>query len=313
MELVSVSDLQVAFPTDRGLVKAVNRVDLSLQKGDVFGLLGESGSGKTVLGSAIMRLLPDNIRLSGSITYDGKDIMALSKKELRNMRGKELGMILQNPSSALNPSLTIGSQIAEVFMQHNRLNKKQAYQKTVELLEKVQILHAEQRIKEYPHQFSGGMKERVIIAMGIASNPNFIIADEPTKGLDMIVKQSIVELLKKIASDKTMLMITHDLEVAQEISTHIGIMYCGELVEVASTQLFFEEQLHPYTKGFFSSMPSRGLKPILGQSPSLIDVPQGCRFCDRCAYSTEKCKTEHPTMVNLENGRKVRCFLYAEG
>lgn len=310
MKLLTISNLYVDFPTEDGLVKAVNGVDLSITEDEVLGLIGESGCGKSVLGLSIMRLLQEDVIFKGDIFYREKNLYSIKNEEMRKFRGKEIGMILQNPGSSLNPGLTVGSQIAESFMLHQNMKGSLAIEMAKELLGRVKIKEPSKRVKEYPHQYSGGMKERAIIAMGIASEPRFIIADEPTKGLDVTVKRNIVKLLKEISEKKTMLIITHDLGVAEEICDRIAVMYAGELVEIAPSISIFGNQLHPYTQGFFNSLPSRGLKSIKGNSPSLIDLPNGCRFHPRCTHCTDRCKKEHPPMVE-KNNRLVRCFLYA--
>jgi len=310
LSLLTISDLYVNFPTEDGLVKAVNGVDLSIAESEIVGLIGESGCGKTILGLSIMRLLQNEVKIKGDILYRGKNLYSIEIEDMRKLRGKEIGMILQNPGSSLNPVLTVGFQIAESFMLHKNVKYNHAIEMAKELLKRVQIKEPGERVKDYPHQYSGGMKERAVIAMGIASEPYFIIADEPTKGLDITVKRNIVKLLKEISEKKTMLIITHDLGVAGEVCDRIAVMYAGELVEIAPVTAMFERQLHPYTRGFFNSLPARGLKPIKGSSPSLIDLPGGCRFHPRCDHCLEQCKTEHPPMLEKEE-RLVRCFLYA--
>lgn len=310
MDFLTISSLYVDFPTDDGLVRAVNGVDLTITEDEVLGLIGESGCGKSVLGLSIMRLLQDDVVFKGDILYRGKNLYSIEKENMRKLRGKEIGMILQNPGSSLNPVLTVGSQIAESFMLHKKVKSSLAIEMAKELLGRVKIKEPSKRVKEYPHQYSGGMKERAIIAMGIASEPRFIIADEPTKGLDVTVKRNIVKLLKEISEKKTMLIITHDLGVAEELCDRIAVMYAGELIEIAPVTSIFESQLHPYTQGFFNSLPARGLKPVKGNSPSLIDPPDGCRFHPRCTHCTDRCRKEHPPMVEKDS-RLVRCFLYA--
>ena len=310
MNVLTISSLYVDFPTDDGLVRAVNGVDLSITEDEVLGLIGESGCGKSVLGLSIMRLLQEDVIFKGDILYRGKNLYSIEKEDMRKLRGKEIGMILQNPGSSLNPGLTVGSQIAEPFMLHKHVKGSLAIAMAEKLLGRVKIKEPHKRAKEYPHQYSGGMKERAVIAMGIASEPRFIIADEPTKGLDVTVKRNIVKLLKEISEKKTMLIITHDLGVAEGLCDRIAVMYAGELVEIAPVISIFERQLHPYTQGFFNSLPARGLKPIKGNSPSLIDLPDGCRFHPRCTHCTDICKKEHPPMVEKDS-RLVRCFLYA--
>lgn len=298
------------FPTDDGLVRAVNGVDLSIKVNEVLGLIGESGCGKSVLGLSVMRLLQEDVILKGEILYCGKNLYSIEKDATRKLRGKEIGVILQNHGSSLNPGLTVGSQIAEPIMLHKKVKGSLAIEMAEKLLGLVKIKEPRKRAKDYPHQYSGGMKERAVIAMGIASEPRFIIADEPTKGLDITIKRKIVRLLRDISEKKTMLIITHDLDVAEKVCNRVAVMYAGELVEIAPAALIFKNPLHPYTRGFFNSLPARGLKPIKGSSPSLIDPPKGCRFHPRCSYCSDRCETEHPLMLE-KNGRAVRCFLYA--
>ena len=310
MNLLTISSLYVDFPTDDGLVRAVNGVDLSIKVNEVLGLIGESGCGKSVLGLSVMRLLQEDVILKGEILYCGKNLYSIEKDAMRKLRGKEIGVILQNPGSSLNPGLTVGSQIAEPIMLHKKVKGSLAIEMAEKLLGLVKIKEPRKRAKDYPHQYSGGMKERAVIAMGIASEPRFIIADEPTKGLDITVKRKIVKLLRDISEKKTMLIITHDLDVAEKVCNRVAVMYAGELVEIAPAASIFKNPLHPYTRGFFNSLPARGLKPIKGSSPSLIDPPKGCRFHPRCSYCSDRCKTEHPLMLE-KNGRAMRCFLYA--
>ena len=310
MSLLTITHLKVHFPTQDGVVKAVNTVDLEMANGERLGLIGETGCGKTVLGMSIIRLLQPSTKIEGKIVYKSKDILKLSEEEMRKTRGKEIAMILQNPTTSLNPVLKVGDQIAEAIQLHQGLNKKEAKEKAIEMLEAVRIPSPEKRANEYPHEFSGGMKERAMIAMALACNPSLIIADEPTKGLDVTIKMQIIKLMKEVTKRKSMLFITHDLGVAAEICDNIAVMYAGELVEYAKTEDIFKNPLHPYTQGFLNSLPNRGLKPIRGMSPSLIDLPSGCRFHPRCDSAKEICKTEHPEMVEKENGHHVRCFLY---
>ena len=310
MSLLKITHLEVHFPTQDGVVKAVNTIDLEIANDEKLGLIGETGCGKTVLGMSIIRLLQLATKVEGKIVYKSKDILKLSEEEMRKTRGKEIAMILQNPTTSLNPVLKVGDQIAEAIRLHQGLDKRAAKEKAVEMLEAVKIPSPEKRANEYPHQFSGGMKERAIIAMGLACDPSLIIADEPTKGLDVTIKMQIIKLMKEVTKRKSMLFITHDLGVAAEICDNIAVMYAGELVEYAKTEDIFKNPMHPYTQGFLNSLPRMGLKPIRGMSPSLIDFPSGCRFHPRCDYAKEICKTEHPEMVEKENGHRVRCFLY---
>ena len=310
MTLLSITHLKTWFPTRDGLVKAVNTVDLEMKETERFGLIGETGSGKTILGMTIMRLLQPDTRIKGEIVYKGRDLLKLSEEEMRKIRGKEIAMILQNPTTSVNPVLKVGNQIAEAIRLHQGVDKRAAKEKVVEMLVAVKIPSPEKRANEYPHEFSGGMRERVMIAMALACNPTLIIADEPTTGLDITIKMQIVRLMKEVTKQRAMLFITHDLDAAAEICDNIAVMYAGELVEYAKTEAIFKNPRHPYTQGFLNSLPNRGLKPIRGMSPSLIDIPTGCRFHPRCDCAEESCKINHPEMVELGNGHFVRCLQY---
>jgi len=309
MAMLEIIDLRSHFPSPDGPVRAVNAVDLKIGENERLGLIGETGCGKTVLGMSIIRLLPPSARVEGRMIYKGQDLLDLTDEEMRRLRGKEIAMILQNPTTSLNPVLKVGEQIAEVIQLHHRCNRRDAKARAVKMLKAALIPEAERRADQYPHQLSGGMKERVMIAMGLASRPSFIIADEPTKGLDRRTKAEIVNLIRDMTSGKSMLMITHDLAAAGEICDRIAVMYGGELLEEASTEAILNDPQHPYTQGFIRSLPSRGLHPIPGTSPSLIDPPSGCRFHPRCPYAMEICKREHPQMVPLNRGHSSRCYL----
>ena len=308
MSLLEIMDLKTHFPTPNGLVKAVDTIDMRISEKETFGLIGETGCGKSVLGHSIMRLIQSGIVMKGKIIYKGKNLLEISEAEMRNIRGEEIATILQNPTTSLNPVIKVGEQIAEAIRLHQRLNRKDAKQKAIEMLDAVRIPSPSQRSDEYPHEFSGGMKQRVMIAMGLACDPALVIADEPTKGLDVTIKIQIVELMKEITAHKAMLLITHDLGVAAEMCDRIALMYAGELVEYASAIEMFENPLHPYTRGFLDSLPGRGLVPIPGISPSLIDYPNGCRFHPRCRNVMEICRQKHPDMTEIKDGHFVRCF-----
>ena len=311
MNLLKIKALRVYFPTDDGIVKAVDGVDLNIKREEILGLIGETGCGKTVLGMSIMRLIQSTTLTDGEIIYKDRDLLSLSDDEMRKIRGGEIAMILQNPMTSLNPVIRVGEQIAETIRLHQGLDKKAARKRVIEMLRDVRIPDPEKSVDSYPHQLSGGMQERVMIAMALASDPELIIADEPTKGLDVTVKREIIRLMKEVTAKRSMLFITHDLGAAAEICDNIAVMYAGELLEHASVDSIFSEPLHPYSEGLLNSLPERGLKPIRGISPSLIDTPQGCRFHPRCDYAMEICREKHPEMVKLEDGRAVRCFLYA--
>lgn len=309
--MLEIINLRTHFPSPDGLVKAVDAVDLRIDSRERLGLIGETGCGKTVLGMSIIRLLQPSTRIQGRIIYKGKDLLGLVEEEMRLLRGKEIAMILQNPTTSLNPVLKVGDQIAEVIRLHKGFDKKDAKARAVEMLAAAMIPEAEKRADQYPHELSGGMKERVMIAMGLASQPSFVIADEPTKGLDARTKAEIIRLIRDMTSERSMLMITHDLTAAGEICDRIAVMYAGELLEEASAKTILNDPNHPYTQGFLHSLPSRGLKPISGSSPSLIDPPHGCRFHPRCPWTRDICRREHPQMMKLDKGHSSRCFLCA--
>ena len=312
MTFLNIQNLNVHFHTEDGAVRAVNGVDLDIEEGEKLGLIGETGCGKTVLGMAILRLLSENTTIKGRILYKGKDLLTMSDKEIRKIRGKEIAMIFQNPLSSMNPVLTVGRQIAEPVELHQHLKKQDAMQKVIEMLKSVKIPSPHERAKEYPHEFSGGMRQRAMIAMGLICMPSLIIADEPTTGLDVTIQGQIVELMSEMLRDSgtSMLLITHDLAVAAELCDYIAMMYPGEIVEYASIRDLFKDPKHPYTRGFLDSLPGRGLKPIAGLSPSLIDLPAGCKFHPRCSLATERCRKERPELIEVGKKHYVRCFLY---
>jgi|WetSurMetagenome_2_1015567.scaffolds.fasta_scaffold00506_9 peptide/nickel transport system ATP-binding protein len=307
--MLDIISLRAHFPTQDGLVKAVDEVSLQIGKNERVGLIGETGCGKTVLGMSIIRLLLPTTRITGRIIYQGRDLLSLSEEEMRHLRGGEIAMIFQNPTTSLNPVLKIGDQIAEVIRLHRGLDKEEAKAEAVQMLDAAMIPEPLKRADQYPHELSGGMKERVMIAMGLAGQPFFVIADEPTKGLDALTKAEIIKLIRDMTADRSMLMITHDLNAAGEACNRIAVMYAGELLEVAPAQTILSDPGHPYTQGFVSSLPSLGLHPIPGSSPSLIDPPKGCRFHPRCPRAKDICKREHPPMISLGKDACVRCFL----
>ncbi|MCD6146375.1 MAG: ABC transporter ATP-binding protein [Methanosarcinales archaeon] len=308
MTLLEISDLKTHFPTQSGIVRAVDTIDLSIRERETFGLIGETGCGKTVLGLTLMRLLHPTTTVEGTIRYREKNLLTISEAEMRLIRGEEIAMILQNPTTSLNPVMRVGEQIAEAIRLHQGLRRRAAKEKAVEMLDSVRIPAASRRANEYPHEFSGGMKQRAMIAMGLACDPALIIADEPTKGLDVTIKAQITELIKETTKEKAMLLITHDLGVARALCDRIALMYAGELVECATAEEIFENPLHPYTRGFLGSLPGNGLVPIPGMSPSLIDLPDGCRFHPRCSHAMAVCRKKHPELIEVEAGHFVRCF-----
>jgi len=308
MNLLEITDLKTYFPTQDGIVRAVDTIDLSIRERETLGLIGETGCGKTVLGLTILRLLHPTTTVEGTIIYRGSNLLKITEAEMRRIRGEEIAMILQNPTTSLNPVMRVGEQIAEAIRLHQGLSRKDAKEKAIEILDSVRIPSPSGRVNEYPHEFSGGMKQRVMIAIGLACDPALIIADEPTKGLDVTIKSQIVTLLEEVTEDTAMLLITHDLGVARALCDRIALMYAGELVEYATTREIFENPLHPYTRGFLGSLPSNGLVPIPGMSPSLINLPDGCRFHPRCDHAKAICQKKHPELIEVEAGHFVRCF-----
>jgi len=310
MTFLQINHLQVYFESVDGMVKAADGVDLKLEPGETLALVGETGSGKTVLGLALTRLLPKTAVVSGDIWYRGQNLFALSETEMRKIRGREIAMILQNPLSSLNPALTIGEQIVEAIREHQRLKKKEAWKKAEEILELTGI--PAKRARNYAHEFSGGMRQRVMIAIGLACEPSLLIADEPTKGLDVTIQAQIVELVhavtKGVSPPRSMLLITHDLGVAAELADRLAVMYAGKIVEAGRTGEVFRKPRHPYTRGLLDSHPSNGLKAIGGSSPSLINLPPGCSFHPRCKKACDRCKNEYPPMKKIGEDCEVRCF-----
>ena len=312
MTLLGIRNLKVYFYSEDGVVRAVNDVDLDIGEGETLGIIGETGCGKTILGLSILRLLSENTKVEGRILYRGEDLLKLSDNEMRKIRGKEIAMIFQNPLSSMNPVLTIGTQVAEPVELHQHLKDRNTKEKVIEMLKSVRIPSPSKRVNEYPHEFSGGMRQRAMIAMGLICMPSLIIADEPTTGLDVTIQAQIVELMKDVLKDSgtSMLLITHDLGVAAELCDYMAVMYPGEIVEYAGVRDMFKNPKHPYTRGFLDSLPGRGLKPIPGMSPSLINIPEGCKFHPRCSYATGRCKKERPQMKKVGEKHFVRCFLY---
>lgn len=309
MRLLELVDLTVSFPTVDGLVRAVDHVCLKIDEGERLGLIGETGCGKTVLGMSVIRLVHPSARVGGRVLYRGIDLLGLSAQDMRRLRGKEIALIPQNPTTSLNPVLRVGDQIAEVIQLHHGMSRPEAWKLAVNMLREMRISDPERRAHQYPHELSGGMRERVLITMALACNPSFIIADEPTKGLDSKTKLQILDLMRTVTSGRSMLMITHDLSVARSICDSIAVMYAGELLEWGPSDDIMSDPLHPYTQGLINSLPSHGLKAIPGTSPSLINLPSGCRFHPRCPLATTICKNVHPDMIDLDKRRAVRCIL----
>lgn len=321
MSLLEVKDLKTYFYTDAGVGKAVDGVTFSLDKGKVLGIVGESGCGKSVTSLSIMRLVdPATGRYEGgSIEFNGQDILKLPEKEMRKLRGNRISMIFQEPMTSLNPVFTIGYQIEESLILHKGMDKKAARQRAVELLELVGIPEAGKRVEEYPHQLSGGMRQRVMIAMALAGDPELLIADEPTTALDVTIQAQILELLKSLQKKLGMsiIIITHDLGVIAEMADEVAVMYAGDIVEKAKTRELFDNPLHPYTVGLMNSIPDVDdevdrLRTLEGLVPSLYDMPAGCRFAPRCQFACPECEKSRIGLTQLEGGRQVRCRRYEQ-
>jgi peptide/nickel transport system ATP-binding protein len=310
MTLLDISGLRVCFKNPGGNIHALDSVDLTLVEGDSCALVGESGSGKTVLGMAVMRLLPVNAIVEGSVRFRGSDLARFDDTGIRHIRGGEIGMIPQNSALALNPVMTIGRQIAESLILHRKISPEEAEDTVIPLLNRMGIPDPAVSLKRYPHEFSGGMRERVLIAMVLACDPPLIIADEPTSGLDILVRQQTLGLLKEQSRDKTLLLITHDLGSAYFLCERIAVMYAGEIVESGPTKEVLAIPMHPYTQGLLASLPSTGFHPIPGISPSPGNLPEGCRFCARCPSATSQCRMEHPSLKTVDGIRLVRCLRY---
>ena len=311
--LLSVEDLSISFIYDKKSLKTVDRVSFQVDREDFFAIVGESGSGKTLTALSIMRLLPPNAAFSGKIVFKGKDIFLKSDEDLRKMRGRDISMVFQEPMTSLNPVFTVGLQIAEVLLTHLDISKKEALDRTVELLRSVKIPSPELRIKEYPHQMSGGMRQRIMIAMAIACNPSLIIADEPTTALDVTIQAQILELIGglKKTNEMSILLITHDLGIVAEWARRVEVMYAGRIVEKASVKDIFLNPRHPYTRGLLESLPKRKgekLIPVPGQVPRLNELPEGCKFAPRCRYVIPACREKEPDLIPVSDDHFSRCI-----
>jgi len=315
--VLDVSDLRTTFATPEGEVKAVNGVNFAINRGETLGVVGESGSGKSQIFMSIMGLLARNGRATGSVKFHGQEILNLPVEKLNQVRGAKMSMIFQDPMTSLNPYLSVRKQMTEVLVQHKGLTEAQAAQQAVDLLDRVQIPSAKQRLNLYPHEFSGGMRQRVMIAMALLCGPELLIADEPTTALDVTVQAQILELLVELQRDVGMAiaLITHDLGVIARAADRVMVMYAGNIVEAGSVRNLFKDPQHPYTEGLLESMPrlneseATRLQTIGGQPPNLQNLPSGCAFRDRCRYAFERCVTERPLLTEFAPGRSKACHL----
>ncbi len=319
--LVQIRDLRTYFDIEGATAKAVDGVSFDIFKGEVLGLVGESGSGKSVTSLSIMKLIPQppGFIAGGEIWYKGRDLLKLSYEEMYKVRGYEIAMIFQEPMTSLNPVYTIGMQLMETVLAHESVSEEEARDRAIEMLRAVGIPDPEKRLKDYPHQFSGGMRQRVMIAMALICNPALLIADEPTTALDVTIQAQILDLmleLKEKRKEAAILLITHDLAVVAETCDRVVVMYGGKVQEIAEIQELFTNPLHPYTQGLLESIPlperqerKARLKAIPGNVPSILELPQGCKFCTRCQVKIDICDTVEPELVEVRPGHYVRCHL----
>ncbi len=319
--LLKIRNLNTYFFTDEGVAKAVDGVDLELEEGGTLGVVGESGCGKSVTALSIMRLVPDppGRIVNGEIFFSGNNLLTLSEAEMRKIRGRSISMIFQEPMTSLNPVFQIGDQISEVLRLHEGLSRKEAWNRSIEMLKLVGIPSPERRVMEYPHQLSGGMRQRAMIAMALACSPKLMIADEPTTALDVTIQAQILELINRLQKEKGMsvILITHNLGVIAETARKVAVMYAGRIVEYTEVRPLFARPKHPYTQGLLQSIPrldehhgrKQRLEAIPGLVPSLLDLPPGCKFSNRCKYVFDRCE-EEPQLIEGDRGHFVRCWLH---
>ena len=317
MPLLEVKNLHTYFKTKKGIVKAVNDVSYSLEPGKTIGIVGESGSGKSVSAMSILQLLDANGYIeSGEVLFEGRDLTKLSLNEMYQIRGNAISVIFQEPMTSLNPVFTVDRQLSEPFIIHQGTTRKEAHELALKMLADVQIPNPEAVIRQYPHQLSGGMRQRVMIAMALACRPRILIADEPTTALDVTIQAQILRLMNELQQEKgtSIIFITHDLGVINEMADDVAVMYCGQVVEKASARTIFSDckMSHPYTEGLMFSIPRLDSKdkiePIPGVVPHPLALPKGCKFAPRCKYCTRKCMEEEPRLVDVGNGQQIRCF-----
>jgi oligopeptide/dipeptide ABC transporter ATP-binding protein len=314
--LLEVRDLTTTIKLRRGVIRPVDGVSFTVKHGEIMGLVGESGSGKSMTALSIMRLLPPAAQVpTGTVRFNGVDLLRLNQSQMRELRGKEISMVFQEPMTALDPAFTIGSQLTETILAHEAVDHRAAHKRAVEMLDRVGIVKAASRLNDYPHQFSGGMRQRVMLAMALLLEPKLLLADEPTTALDVTIQAQILKLIARLQAemDMSVILITHNLGVVAEIADRVAVMYAGEIDEAAPVRRMFENPLHPYTQGLLLSMPDlkgrlKTLHVIGGRVPELSALPKGCRFHPRCPNRIERCIESHPTLESVESGHELRCY-----
>lgn len=318
--ILEVNNLQTSFSTDGGEVKAVDGVSFKVPKGQTIGIVGESGSGKSITSLSILRLLASNGKVKdGEILFKGNNLLDYSEKEMRGIRGNAISMIFQEPMTSLNPVYTVGQQISETIVIHKKVSKREAMLQSIEILKLVGIPSPEKRVKQYPYELSGGMRQRVMIAMALACNPEILVADEPTTALDVTIQAQILELMKDLQNrlGMSIILITHDLGVVAETCEYVAVMYAGQVVEYSDVRSLFKNPRHPYTLGLLNSLPRHDIDqekliPIKGTVPSPYEMPIGCRFAPRCPIATERCQTKMPELTNIHDKSQIRCWMYTD-
>ena len=305
MSRLEVKDLSVGFETRLGTVQAVNNVTFKIERGEIFGLIGESGSGKSVIGMSILRLLPKNAHVLGNALFEGSDLLAMSEEEMQRFRGEQIAFIPQNPTASLNPLMKNGQQVSEIF-ERKGYGRQEAWDLALKVMQRLLIREPALSAARYPHQLSGGMRQRLVAGISLSLEPRLVIADEPTKGLDSLTRRSTIEFFRQLKGkqDRSMLLITHDLELAYEICDRLAVLYAGEIVEMGPAKKLMDDPEHPYTRGLIKSLPKNGLVPLEGSSPSLLGLPKGCFFEERCKKRMPDCIINHPQLI--QNGRWLK-------